>query len=155
MRYNKEQKECTSKMPVKINVKTTIFQDKGKDVIESIASGRFYQKDIASFLQYEEEAAEGSIRTIVKLAEAEALILRSGAVKMRMPFSLNKELQGSYELPFGKFETAAVAKKIEHSYNAKSGEGYIDLLYDFFMQGNPAGTYHLEITFKEEDNEHS
>jgi uncharacterized beta-barrel protein YwiB (DUF1934 family) len=137
-----------------IHIKTTVFQDNSKEIIESTASGRFYQKDNAYFLQYEEETGEGGIRTIVKLAEEEALILRNGAVKMRMPFKLHKELKGSYELPFGKFEIAAVAKKLKHSYNKENGEGYIDLLYDFSMQGTPAGTYHLEITFQEDKNEY-
>ena len=137
-----------------IQIKTTIFQDSSKEVIESTASGRFYQKENADFLQYEEETADGAIRTIVKLAENEALILRTGAVKMKMPIKLDKELKGRYELPFGVFEIATIAKKIQHSYNNESGKGYIDLRYDFSMQGTPAGTYQLEITFQEDNNEY-
>lgn len=137
-----------------IHIKTTIFQDNNKDIIESTASGRFYQRKNAFFLQYEEETAEGGIRTIVKLAGKEALILRSGAVKMRMPLKLYKELKGSYELPFVKFETAAIANKIDHSYTNDNGEGHIDLQYEFSIQGSPLVTYHLEITFKEDNNEY-
>jgi uncharacterized beta-barrel protein YwiB (DUF1934 family) len=139
---------------VNINIKTTIFQDNGKEIIETKATGRFYLKEQASYLQYEEESAEGSIRTIVKLAEEEVLILRSGAVKMRMPLILNKEVKGSYELPFGQFETSAIAKKIEHSFDLESGEGYINLRYDFSLQGSHAGTYDLEISFQEDTNEY-
>jgi uncharacterized beta-barrel protein YwiB (DUF1934 family) len=139
---------------VRINVKTTIFQDNRKEMMESAAIGRFYQKDKASYLQYEEETPEGSIRTIVKLAEEEALILRSGAVKMRMPLILNKEVKGSYELPFGTFETLAAAKKIEYSCENEKNEGYINLLYDFSLQGSFAGTYQIEITFQEDNNEY-
>lgn len=139
-------------MSVKIQVKTTIFQYNSKEMIESTARGRFFQKDKASYLQYEEAGEEGSTRTVVKVSEAEALILRSGAVKMRLPFMLHKKMRGSYEMSLGRFDTATVAKRIEHTYHAESGEGLIDILYDFSMQGAPrAGTYHLEITFQEEE----
>lgn len=131
-------------IPVKVTVKTTIHQSGSKETIELVVFGRYYKKEQASFLQYVEETEEGSIRTIVKMAADEALILRSGAIKMRMPFRLHKKMFGSYEMPFGRFETTATAKSIE------LGQGFFNILYDFSMQGNPAGTYHLEITFQEE-----
>jgi len=128
-------------IPVKIKVKTTIDE---QETFELTVFGRYYQKDQASFLQYEEVLEEGTVRTIVKVAKDEALILRGGAVKMRLPFRLHKTLRGSYEMPFGTFETLTMAKRIEHT------DGLIDILYDFTMQGSPAGTYHLEITFQED-----
>lgn len=139
-------------MSVRINVKTTIYQDNSQEVIEGAALGEFFQKETASYLQYEEISDQGSIRTIVKIAGNEALILRSGAVKMRLPFALNQKKSGSYQLPFGKFETRTAAKKINYSYDAENGKGWIDLLYDFSIQGDQnIGTYHLEITFQEEE----
>jgi uncharacterized beta-barrel protein YwiB (DUF1934 family) len=135
----------TPDIPVKITVKTTIDQ---QDTFELLLFGRYYEKGHASFLQYEEVMEEGSVRTIVKVAAGEGLILRSGAVKMRLPFQLNRKMTGSYEMPFGRFETRTLAKKIDHSY--QNGKGRIDIVYDFTMQEEPAGTYHLEITFQEE-----
>ena len=128
-------------IPVKIKVKTTIDE---QETFELTVFGRYYQKDQASFLQYEEVLEEGTVRTIVKVAKDEALILRGGAVKMRLPFRLHKKLRGSYEVPFGTFETLTMAKRIKHT------DGLIDILYDFTMQGSPTGTYHLEITFQED-----
>jgi uncharacterized beta-barrel protein YwiB (DUF1934 family) len=137
-------------MTVKINVKTTIFQDGQEEIIEGAAQGDFFQKDKSAYLQYEEMSDQGSIRTIVKMKQNEALILRTGAVKMKLPFKLNQKKSGSYELPFGKFETTTVAKNIDLCY--ENGQGKIDLRYDFSMQGAPSvGTYHLEITFQEEE----
>jgi uncharacterized beta-barrel protein YwiB (DUF1934 family) len=139
-------------MTVKINIKTTIFQDNSQEVIEGAALGDFFQKETASYLQYEEISDQGSTRTIVKMAGNEALILRSGAVKMRLPFARNQKISCRYKLPFGKFETMTVAKKIDHGYDAETVKGWIDLLYDFSMQGvQSIGTYHLEITFQEEE----
>lgn len=140
-----------SEIPVKISVKTTIDQ---QETFELTVFGRYFQKENASFLQYEEAMEEGNVRTIVKMAAEEGLILRSGAVKMRLPFQVNRRLNGSYELPFGQFKTVTTARRMDYSF--EKGEGRFDVLYDFTMEGSPGGTYHLEIAFQEEkENEHS
>jgi len=135
----------TPEIPVKINVKTTIDD---QETFELLLFGQYYEKENASFLQYEEVLEEGSVRTIVKMAPGQGLILRSGAVKMRLPFQLNRKMNGSYEMPFGRFETTTTTKSLMHSY--EKGNGFIDILYDFTLQGSPADTYHLVITFQEE-----
>jgi uncharacterized beta-barrel protein YwiB (DUF1934 family) len=128
-------------IPVKINVRTTINNE---ETFELVVFGQYYLKNGARFLQYDETTEEGTIHTIVKTAPDEALILRSGAVKMRLPFQLHKTLNGSYEMPFGRFETTTLTKQLAQDENA------FDILYDFTLQGSPAGTYHLEITFQED-----
>jgi uncharacterized beta-barrel protein YwiB (DUF1934 family) len=137
-----------NEIPMKIQVKTTIEQDGGKETYELTVFGRYLQKDGASFLKYEEVQDEGSVRTIVKLTDEEALILRGGAVKMRLPFRQGAIRNGSYEMPFGVFETRTFTKHLHHTF--ESGSGSIDILYDFKMQGSPGGTYRLEITFEED-----
>ncbi|WP_462410198.1 YwiB family protein [Neobacillus sp. Marseille-QA0830] len=134
-----------AEIPVKISVKTTIDQE---ETIELMVFGRYYQKEKASFLQYEEAMEAGSVRTIVKMTPDEALILRSGAVKMRLPFTLQKKLRGSYEMPFGVFETTTNTKSLTFTF--ENGKGLMDILYEFAMQGEHAGTYHLEISFQED-----
>ena len=142
-------------MPVKINVKTDIRSGGSKETFELTAFGRYYRKDSARFLQYDEMMEEGTVKTIIKMSDADGLILRSGAVKMRLPFRMNKKLRGSYETPYGVFEMGTMTKRMVHRYDEESGEGSIDILYDLKMQGSQAGTYHLAITFEEENNEHS
>ncbi|MCM3093943.1 MULTISPECIES: DUF1934 domain-containing protein [unclassified Cytobacillus] len=142
-------------IPVKINVKTVIRKLGSKETFELTAFGRYYIKDSARFLQYDEVMEEGTVKTIIKMSDTDGLILRSGAVKMRLPFRMNKKLRGSYETPYGVFEMGTVTKRMVHQYDDKSSEGSIDILYDLKMQGSQAGTYHLAITFEEENNEHS
>lgn len=137
-------------IPVKIHVKTTID---GQETFDLHVFGRYFQKGNADFLQYEEVMEEGSVRTIVKMAAEEALILRGGAVKMRLPFELNRKLNGSYELPFGQFAIVTKAKRMDYSYENRKGS--FEIVYDFSIEGSPQGTYHLEIAFQEEENEHS
>ncbi|MDR7078647.1 uncharacterized beta-barrel protein YwiB (DUF1934 family) [Neobacillus niacini] len=132
-------------LPVKINVKTTIDQD---ETFELMVFGTYFEKGNAAYLRYEEAMEEGSVRTIVKMAADEALILRGGAVKMRLPFEVNRKLNGSYEMPFGQFATETMAKRIDYSY--ENGKGHFSVLYDFSMEGAPTNTYELEIAFQEE-----
>jgi uncharacterized beta-barrel protein YwiB (DUF1934 family) len=132
-------------MPVKVKVKTTIDN---KESFELVVFGQFFEKDNASFLKYEEAHEEGTVRTIVKLAGDEALILRGGAVKMRLPFRLNTRLNGSYELPFGVIETTTLARELD--FHVDNGKGRIAIVYDFAMQGELAGRYQLEISFQAE-----
>ncbi|MCP1160838.1 DUF1934 domain-containing protein [Bacillus infantis] len=137
--------------PVKIKVKTDIRSGGSKETFELTAFGRYYKKNGSRFLQYDEENEAGTVKTIVKMAEGEALILRSGAVKMRLPFRLNKKMRGSYEMPFGTMEMLTLTKGLSQSFDDNSGTGAFDLLYEMKMQGSQAGTYHLAITFEEEE----
>lgn len=110
--------------------------------------GTYFEKGNAAYLRYEEAMEEGSVRTIVKMAGNDALILRGGAVKMRLPFELNRTLNGSYEMPFGQFATETTAKRIHYSY--ENGRGSFNVVYDFSMEGAPTNRYQLEIAFQEE-----
>jgi uncharacterized beta-barrel protein YwiB (DUF1934 family) len=132
-------------VPVKINVKTTINHD---ETFELMVFGTYFEKGNAAYLRYEEAVDEGNVRTIVKMAHNDALILRGGAIKMRLPFELNRKLNGSYEMPFGQFATVTKAKRIDYSY--ENGKGHFGVLYDFSMEGAEASTYQLEIAFQEE-----
>ncbi|MDE3840357.1 DUF1934 domain-containing protein [Bacillus methanolicus] len=135
-------------MPVKIKIKTEIHQDGNKETFELITFGRYYQKGESSFLQYEEVLEEGRINTTVKISGQEVLILRSGAVKMRMRFQEQKTFAGTYETPYGVLQTSASTKRINQSlYN---NTGSLELVYDLQMQGQDSGTYHMTIRYEEE-----
>lgn len=136
--------------PVKIKVKTDIRNGGSKDTFELTAFGRYYKKENARFLQYDEVMEAGTVKTIVKLSNQEGLILRSGAVKMRLPFKMNKRFKGSYTTPYGVFELVTLTKRFEHQFDEQTGSGTIEILYDLKMQGAHSGTYHLAITFEEE-----
>ncbi|EIJ80269.1 hypothetical protein PB1_07907 [Bacillus methanolicus PB1] len=131
-------------MPVKIKIKTEIHQDGNKETFEFITFGRYYQKGESSFLQYEEVLEDGRINTTVKISGQEVLILRSGAVKMRMRFQEQKTLAGTYETPYGVLQTSASTKRIYKN------TGFLEIVYDLQMQGQDAGTYHMTIRYEEE-----
>jgi uncharacterized beta-barrel protein YwiB (DUF1934 family) len=144
-------RETAEQKPVKVKVKTDIRDGQNKETFEFTTFGRYYTKAESSYLQYEEVLEEGTIKTIVKLSSKEALILRSGAINMRMVFRLHKRLRGSYRSPYGTLEVMTNTQRMEHFFNEEEMTGQLELLYDLTMQGAKTGTYHMIITF-EEDN---
>ncbi|RHW40232.1 DUF1934 family protein [Neobacillus notoginsengisoli] len=136
--------------PVTVTITTSIVQSGMKDEIITGASGFFYRKGSAVYLQYEEKAEGGSIRTILKMDSGEALLLRSGAVKMRIPFRLSAETRGSYNTPYGTLPVKAVTERLAQAIRENGKGGMFLLKYDLHIAGAPAGTYSLSITFEEE-----
>lgn len=131
-------------LPVKIKVKTTIWNNGDKETFELTTFGRYYEKNDSVFLQYEEHLEEGEVKSIVKVSHEAALILRSGAINMRMVFAKNKKQAGRYETPYGTMGLQTNTKRLVHE------KGLLDILYDLHMQGGLAGTYHMELTYEEE-----
>ncbi|KAB7670614.1 DUF1934 family protein [Bacillus sp. B1-b2] len=144
-------RESAQQVPVKIHVTTKIYNGKNKDSIEWVGFGQYLEKDSSKYIKYEEIIEEGTINTIVKISEKEGLILRSGAVKMRLPFLINKKKIGSYESPYGVFQLITDTKRLELELEQQQqNTGIFDVLYDLNMQGSNNGTYHMTISFKEE-----
>jgi uncharacterized beta-barrel protein YwiB (DUF1934 family) len=134
--------------PVKINVNTTIWDNGEKETFELTTFGRYYEKSGSAFLQYEEIMEEGTVKSIVKISKDETLILRSGAVNMRMVFEANKKHPGRYETPFGTLGITTKTKSLVHRLEREAGR--LSISYDLHMHGALAGTYQLEIKFEEE-----
>ncbi len=137
--------------PVKIHLKTTITVGEESDAFELVSFGRYYEKGDAFFLKYDEVQEEGTIHTIVKVTDTQALILRSGAVKMRMVFNEEEEMNGSYESELGTLLLTTKTKKLSHTKNLSRTEGDFNLSYELIMQGSPVGDYEMSINFKEEE----
>jgi uncharacterized beta-barrel protein YwiB (DUF1934 family) len=137
--------------PVKIHLKTTITVGEESDAFELVSFGRYYEKGDDFFLKYDEVQEEGTIHTIVKVTDTQALILRSGAVKMRMVFNEEEEMNGSYESELGTLLLTTKTKKLSHTKNLSKTEGDFNLSYELIMQGSPVGDYEMSINFKEEE----
>lgn len=145
------QSSPADQVPIKIIVKTVIENDGDKQSFELTTFGRYYQKDSSYYLQYEELLDEGSVKTIVKMTEEDALILRRGNINMRLPLRLNQRLRGSYETPYGTLGTTTYTKRLEYSYFQENETGSVEIIYDLTINGSKTGTYHVNIMFKEEN----
>ncbi|WP_338471071.1 DUF1934 domain-containing protein [Niallia sp. XMNu-256] len=142
----------TEQLPVKITVNTTIHNEDEKETYELITFGHFYQKTNSAYLRYEEILEEGTIKTLVKISGDEGSLLRTGAIKMRIPFQKNKRMTGNYETPYGILELSTATSRIHQSFDEEAKKGEFDLLYRLTMQGSDAGTYQLTIRFEEDQS---
>ena len=141
----------TGSMPVKIKVKTTIQNGQEAETYELTTFGQYYQKMNASYLRYEEYLEEGTVKTVVKVSGGEGSILRKGALDMKLSFKKDQTLPGRYKTPYGIFDIHTSTSRLSYEFDESRNEGFIDILYNFKIQGSQAGTYHMLITFEEEE----
>lgn len=137
-------------VPVNIHLTTSIEHEGEKEVFELMLSGEFQEKNGSFFLKYNEVQEEGTIQTVVKFSDQSAVILRSGAVNMRLPFHEKEQMNGSYNSPHGTLAMSTRTSKLLHSrtYNESRLEGRLQLDYHLLMQGTAVGSYTLDLLFK-------
>lgn len=143
-------KQPGEERPVKIRIKTTVSNENGRETFEWTAFGRYCIKSRSSYLQYQEVLEVGTVRTVVKIASEEIVIMRRGPVEMNMKFQRKKELAGRYNTPYGNIDIATFTRELAHSYKENEKKGSVRIQYDLKMQGALAGTYDLQLQFEEE-----
>ncbi|MFC7685859.1 DUF1934 domain-containing protein [Ureibacillus sp. GCM10028918] len=136
---------------VKIKLNSTILPiDGDKENYEMWLDGSLVKKSGKTYLRYVEQLEEKEIRTTVKMGSEQALILRGGGVKMRLPFNTIQEEIGEYDSQFG---SLPIVTKTRHlSYDYKEGQilsGKFNVQYDLILSGQAVGKYTLEIHYSE------
>ncbi|NMD70023.1 DUF1934 domain-containing protein [Bacillus sp. DNRA2] len=143
-----------TQIPVKFYIKTVVYHPESKEPenFELILFGHYQHTANATYLRYQEVMDVGTVNTTIKLShnDDEMVILRNGAMKMRMVFRPNKQVSGAYHTENGYMEIVTEAKSFAYQHNDQTNEGTINLTYDLSMQEILAGTYNLEIKYKEE-----
>lgn len=136
---------------VKIKLNSTILPTDGEsEHYEMWLSGTFIKKSGKTYLRYVEELEEKKIRTTVKMDDKQALILRSGGVKMRLPFNANQDERGHYDTQFGTLPIITRTHRLVHDYHEESLiSGTFNVQYDLIISGQSVGTYTLEIQYSE------
>ena len=137
-----------TKSQVNIKLISTIRPIDGEsETIEMWLNGYLLEKAGSMYLRYEEVQEDKTIRTTMKLGEKQALIMRAGAVKMRLPLNIVEQQIGHYESEFGSMPLVIQTKKMTFTRQAVSGDFYVQ--YDLLMSGQSVGNYTLDITFTE------
>lgn len=109
------------------------------------AKGRLVDKVGVSYLTYEELQNGQLVKTTVKMGNEEALIMRSGSVSMRFPFSLAEDRPGTYGSGGAEFPVIIRTKELE--FNEK--DGLFLIKYQLMADNDVLGTYELEFTYTE------
>ncbi|QCR31386.1 DUF1934 domain-containing protein [Lysinibacillus sp. SGAir0095] len=136
---------------VKIKLNSTILPIDGeKENYEMWLDGSLVKKSGKSYLRYVEQLEEKEIRTTVKMGNDQALILRGGGVKMRLPFNVIQDEIGEYDTQYGSLPIVTKTLHLSYDFNEeKSMNGKFYVQYDLVISGQSVGKYTLEIHYSE------
>lgn len=136
------------KSQVNIKLISTIRPIDGEsETLEMWLDGQLINKADSLYLKYEEVQDEKTIRTTMKLDKERALIMRAGAVKMRLPLNIFEQQIGHYESEFGSMPLVTQTKNMLFTRHEMRGGFHVQ--YDLLMGGQNVGNYTLDITFTE------
>lgn len=137
-----------SAMPVKIKLKSAI-QHPGQetDKYELEIEGTIVEKAGSRYLRYEEEQNRELIKTMIKLDPEDAIVMRTGAIRMRLPFKLNDKRVGTYANGPLAMDLIVVTKALFIKSEQKAGEFHVH--YDMHSEQSLLGSYQLTIHYAE------
>lgn len=108
-------------------------------------AGQLIEKKGIYYLKYEEQQNGQLVLTTVKMGAEDALIFRSGAVTMRLPFISNGERPGNYGNGPASFNLLVKTTLLE--FNEQTGRFHV--AYELHAEGSLLGIYELTITYTE------
>lgn len=134
---------------VKVKLVSTILPTEGeRETYEMWLEGSITHKAGNDYLRYEEVQEDQKIRTTIKLAGRDTVILRNGAVKMRMPLNIEQSEIGHYESMYGSLPLETTTHQLAIDAQADGSTRFLTQ-YDLRVAGNSVGNYTLEINFTE------
>lgn len=133
---------------VKIKLLSSIRPLEGdEESYEMWLHGSLVERAGTPYLKYEEVQENQTIQTTIKMTSERALIMRSGAIKMRLPLNIEQQEAGHYHNVFGviPIETKTHDLQFTHLEN----KGHFIAKYDLIINGASVGKYKLDIEFQE------
>ena len=133
---------------VKIKLWSSILPVEGDaETYEMWLEGQLIAKNGMSYLRYEEVQEGKTIQTTIKLTEDRAVIMRSGAVNMRLPLNTTQQERGHYDSQYGSIPL--ITKTHEIAILSDDKRRTFKTTYDLIIGGNLVGNYTLDIKFTE------
>ncbi|EMG27105.1 hypothetical protein X560_1514 [Listeria fleischmannii 1991] len=143
-----------TRTPVKIHITNIVRQMDAEEKTEMSVSGVFYQDEKSNYLQYEEKQMTGIIRSVLKISESELLLLRSGAVNMRLHFFKDQRRSvASVDSGAGKLAFESELIGYRETFCESPFSGKITFQYDLLSGGEFIGSYEVSMRIEEETNE--
>ena len=134
--------------PVRIRLHSSILHP-GQEIEthELQTTGLLIEKATAFYLKYDEDHNGDNIQTTLKMSDGDALIMRSGAVNMRLPFDREQNKFGEYGNGPATFALQVKTNHLE--FTAGQADGEFNVHYELHTEGSLLGTYKLNITYTE------
>ncbi|WP_216830097.1 DUF1934 domain-containing protein [Alkalihalobacterium elongatum] len=140
------------KRPITVQMETTIRQGGEKERLSLNGKGNIYVKKGYTYLLFKEVHNDKvNVQTTVKIGENEVTIIRQGDLSMRQTYTVGEKTEGIYRSPFGYWQTTAKTHVCHYNWPANKTKGKLQLKYDYFLQGEPSGTFDVTITIEEEN----
>ncbi len=135
-------------VPVKITLKSAI-QHPGQEaeMYQLEADGEIVYKAGNRYLRYEEEQNREITKTMIKLDPDDALIMRTGAIQMRLPLERHGSKVGTYTN--GPLAMDMVIETQDLSIDFHEAEGRFHVRYDLHSEQSLLGSYELTIHYTE------
>ncbi|HAO5836897.1 TPA: DUF1934 domain-containing protein [Listeria monocytogenes] len=137
---------------VTIHITNVIRQMDAEEKSDMSVSGVFYRDKGNRYLHYEEKQLAGTIRTVLKIADNELLLMRSGAVNMRMHFFRdNRRSTASVDSGAGKLQLESELVSMEELYENKPDVlSEVAFQYDLLSHGEYIGSYTVLMKIEED-----
>lgn len=132
--------------PIQIQLTSVIrYLESEAEKYEMWLEGHLTEKRGAYYIRYTEEQEAGSITTMIKITDDTALIMRSGAVMMRLPLQKDVPQAGHYNSDAGQMPLAIDTQALEHDI----ARGQFTTTYELAISGQKVGSYTLTINYTE------
>ncbi len=132
---------------VKVKIKGKQLHSNGeKDTIELITEGKFYKKNGAYYIVYDEteiSGMEGSTTTL-KIQDQKILMNRFGTNKSKLVFEKGRRHQTQYGTAYGNMTMQVHTSKMEVDIS-DTGKGNIDLSYKLNISDSIESKNNLSI----------
>ena len=133
---------------VKIKLISSITPIEGEEErYEMWLHGTLVERAGTPYIKYEEVQEDQKIETTIKCTSEKALILRKGAVKMRLPLNSVAVQDGHYENMYGQIPLQT--KTTELLFEREEAKGRFLANYDLLINGASVGHYKLELQYQE------
>ncbi|WP_052461897.1 DUF1934 domain-containing protein [Sporosarcina koreensis] len=135
-------------VPVTINLKSEIrHPGQDTDFMELELAGTITEKGGRRYLRYEEKQNAETVRTTIKLDPEDAVIMRTGAIRMRLPFAPGGTRPGTYANGPLALDLHVVTNELLLTEDHDRGEFRVS--YDMHAEDGLLGHYELTITYAE------
>ena len=124
--------------------------ESGEDTMEFVTEAKFYRRNGATYLLYEESEFSGmpGCKTRIRLRDGEVQMKRYGegtSIGNELKFEKGKRYSGLYETPFGPIEIELLTNDVDNSFS-ENGTGQLEIDYEVSLKGLLEGRNKINIT---------
>jgi len=138
-----------------INIRTTQvdINTKQDEVIELITEGKFYKKNDAYYLVYDESEISGmqGTTTTLKIKGELVILRRIGSNSSIMEFEKNKRYKTQYKTPYGSMAMEMLTKNVNVYIREEPLQIDIKIEYDILIKNMFEGKNSMHIRVNKDD----